>query len=115
MAHDILVIAVKAVAGGTLVVAFALLGAALRPKWLAGLFSAAPSIAIASLVVTVFDKGDLLASKEAVGMIFGAVGFVVFAALVRPLMARMHAAVATAIATFGWVGVALGTYLAFYR
>lgn len=115
MAHNLIVILVKALAGGSLVVLFALLGSALRPKWLAGLFSAAPSIAIASLVVTVFDKGDLAASSQAVGMIFGAAGFVVFAALVRPLMARVHAALASAIASLAWIGVAVGSYLAFFR
>ena len=115
MTHDIVVILVKAAAGGVLVVAFALLGAVLRPKWLAGLFSAAPSIAIASLIVTIVDKGDLHASTEAIGMVFGAVGFVVFAALVRPLMSRLHAAVASALGCIAWVAVALGTYLAFYR
>lgn len=115
MTHDLIVIFVKALAGGTLVVLFALLGSALRPKWLAGLFSAAPSIAIASLVVTVFDKGDLTASTEAVGMIFGAAGFVVSASLVRPLMSKLHAVAATAIATLAWIGVAVGSYLAFYR
>lgn len=115
MAHDLIVILIKAIAGGSLVVLFALLGSSLRPKWLAGLFSAAPSIAVASLVVTVFDKGDMHASIEATGMIFGAVGFVIFASLVRPLMAKMHAVVASTLASLAWVGIAVGGYLIFYR
>jgi uncharacterized membrane protein (GlpM family) len=115
VAHDLTVILIKAIAGGTLVVLFALLGSVLRPKWLAGLFSAAPSIAVASLIVTVFDKGDTHASIEATGMIFGAVGFVVFASLVRPLLAKMHAVLASAIASLAWIGIAVGGYLIFYR
>lgn len=39
----------KAVAGGGLVVAFSLVSDRLKPKALAGLFSGAPSVALASL------------------------------------------------------------------
>jgi hypothetical protein len=55
--HDATVIGLKAIAGGVLVVLFALLGEGLRPKWFAGLFAAAHSVALASLLVTVIDKG----------------------------------------------------------
>jgi hypothetical protein len=63
--HDVVVVFIKALFGGCLVVAFALLGHVLRPKWFAGLFAAAPSVAIASLVVTVLDKGHHEASLAA--------------------------------------------------
>jgi uncharacterized membrane protein (GlpM family) len=113
--HDASVILVKAAAGGTLVVVFALLGEVLRPKWLAGLFSAAPSIAIAGLIVTVVDKGDHAASQAALGMVFGAAGFVVFAACARPLLSRFHAVLASALACVAWVVVALGSFLLVLR
>jgi hypothetical protein len=58
---------------------FALLGQVLHPKRFSGLFSAAPSIAVAGLIITVVDKGDHDATLSAIGMMFGAVGFVVFA------------------------------------
>lgn len=82
---------VQAVAGGALVVAFALLGEMLRPNRLAGIFSAAPSIAIAGLVVTVVAKGDVQASRAALGMMLGAAGFVAFALFVGALLERFGA------------------------
>jgi uncharacterized membrane protein (GlpM family) len=112
MTQDIVVVAVKAAAGGTLVVLFALLGEVLKPKWLAGLFSAAPSVAIASLTVTVVSKGDLEASRAAHGMMFGAVAFVVFASVARPLLQRVNAVVASLIACLAWAAAAAAGYLA---
>ena len=44
-------------AGGIAVSAFAALGDALRPKSFAGLFGAAPSIALATLLITLSHKG----------------------------------------------------------
>lgn len=108
--HDAIVIVVKALAGGLLVVVFALVGHAVRPKWFAGLFAAAPSVAIASLIVTVADKGDRVASTSALGMIFGAAGFVAFAALAHPLLDRRDALHASALACVGWAAVAVGGY-----
>jgi hypothetical protein len=43
--------------GGTLVSAFALIGDLLRPKSFAGLFGAAPSVALASLALTIETEG----------------------------------------------------------
>ncbi|MEA2502248.1 MAG: hypothetical protein QOD01_2359, partial [Actinomycetota bacterium] len=43
------VLGLKAVNGGLFVVAFALVSEALKPKRFAGLFSAAPSVALANL------------------------------------------------------------------
>ncbi len=113
MTEDIVVVCIKAAAGGTLVVLFALIGEVLRPKWLAGLFSAAPSVAIASLTTTVVSKGDSKASMAALGMVFGAAGFVAFAGCVRPLLDHCRAAAASAIAVFVWAAVAAAGYLAF--
>lgn len=96
-------------------VAFAVLGHGLRPKWFAGLFSAAPSVALASLLVTVVDKGHHDASVSALGMVFGAAGFVAFALTVRPLLARLHAVAASAVAVAVWLVVAVGSYLAALR
>ena len=41
--HDVVVLAIKGLAGGTLVVVFALLSQSLDPKRFAGLLSAAPA------------------------------------------------------------------------
>ncbi|MHB8436554.1 MAG: DUF3147 family protein [Acidimicrobiales bacterium] len=106
-----MIIAIKAIVGGTLVVVFAVIGHVVKPKLFAGLFSAAPSIALASLAVTVLDQGIAHARTEAVGMIFGAAGFVAFALCVRPLLGRYHAVIATSVSTAAWFIVAGGLYL----
>lgn len=72
--HDVLVLILKGVAGGTLVVGFALLSEGLSPKCFAGLFSAAPAVALAGLSIVVLDKGAHDAHQNAVGMIAGGAG-----------------------------------------
>jgi hypothetical protein len=59
-------------AGGIAVFAFAALSDTLRPKSFAGLFGAAPSIAIATLLITVSQKGAPFAAIEGRSMIVGA-------------------------------------------
>jgi uncharacterized membrane protein (GlpM family) len=108
---DAVTTAIQAVAGGTLVVAFALLGEVVRPKRLAGLFSAAPSIAIAGLIVTVVASGDVPASRAAFTMMLGAAGFVGFAATVRLLLRRTRALQASAAGCVVWIAIAVGGYL----
>ena len=62
--------------GGTLVSAFALVGDAVRPKSFAGLFGAAPSIALATLGLTVATEGRNYAAIEARSMIAGAIALI---------------------------------------
>jgi hypothetical protein len=52
------------VAGGLIVSAFAILGDLLRPKSFAGLFGAAPSIALATLTMAVFTKQRLCLNRR---------------------------------------------------
>ena len=59
-------------AGGVAVSAFAALGDMLRPKTFAGLFGAAPSIAMATLLLTVSQNGASFAAVESRSMIAGA-------------------------------------------
>jgi uncharacterized membrane protein (GlpM family) len=101
--HDVLILAIKGVAGGTLVVAFALLSHALTPKRFAGLFSAAPAVALAGLTITLLDKGAHEAHQSSAGMIAGAAGMAVYAAAVIPLLRRTRAPVASMSALGVWV------------
>jgi hypothetical protein len=55
------------------------LGDVLNPKSFAGLFGAAPSVALATLGLTIFADGKPYAAMEARSMIAGAVGFFVYA------------------------------------
>ena len=59
-------------AGGIAVSAFAALGDTLRPKSFAGLFGAAPSIALATLLITLSQKGAPFVAMEGRSMIVGA-------------------------------------------
>lgn len=111
MADDAAVVLIKALLGGTIVALFAVAGHVLRPKWFAGLFSAAPAVAVASLAVTVVDEGHHDAVSAGYAMLFGAAGFVAFSACVRPLLTKFHAVVATSISCLVWVIVAVGGYL----
>jgi hypothetical protein len=61
------------VIGGIVVSAFAALGDVLKPKSFAGLFGAAPSIALATLGLTIASKGKIYAATEGRSMI-GSVG-----------------------------------------
>jgi len=74
--------------GGSVVSAFALLGEILRPKSFAGLFGAAPSVALATLGLTIAHQGKMYAATEARSMIAGALGFVCYAAAASFLLLR---------------------------
>jgi Protein of unknown function (DUF3147) len=62
--------------GGAAVTLFAAMGDILRPKSFAGLFGAAPSVATASLALTLLQRGSNYAATEARSMIIGAAAFV---------------------------------------
>ena len=74
--------------GGAVVSMFAILGDVLRPKSFAGLFGAAPSIALATLGLTIHRNGKAFASVEARSMVFGAIGFLVYSSLVSWALRR---------------------------
>src|ERR1700683_1837094 len=76
--------------GGLIVSAFAVIGDLLRPKGFAGLFGAAPSVALATLSLTLLAQGKQYAALEARSMIVGAVAFLAYALLCVYLMARRH-------------------------
>lgn len=103
---DVLLLLIKALAGGSLVLVFALLSESLSPKRFAGLFSAAPAVALASLAITLLDKGHHDAHQSAVGMIAGAGGMIAYAASVVPLLRRLPASRAAAAGLGAWLGVA---------
>ena len=104
--HDVLILLAKGLAGGMLVVAFAVMCEGLSPKRFAGLFSAAPAVALASLTITVLDKGAHDAHESAVGMIAGGVGMVAYAAAVVPLLRRMRAIRAAGAGLGAWLLIA---------
>jgi uncharacterized membrane protein (GlpM family) len=106
--HDVLILLIKGLAGGALVVVFALLCEGLSPKRFAGLFSAAPSIAIAGLAILALDKGSHDAHESAIGMLAGSAGMVVYAACAVPTLRRMRASAAAGATLIIWFVVAAG-------
>src|SRR5215471_15374899 len=78
--------------GGVVVSAFALIADLLKPKSFAGLFGAAPSVALATLALTVATEGTPYAAKEARSMMAGSIAFFVYASFVSwILMWNRHA------------------------
>jgi uncharacterized membrane protein (GlpM family) len=101
--HEIAILIAKGLAGGTLVVVFAVISEAVSPKRFAGLFSAAPAVAIAGLTIVLLDKGAHTAHENSAGMIAGAAGMAAYAMAVIPLLRRMRASRAAAGALVVWV------------
>jgi hypothetical protein len=101
--------------GGTVVSAFAMLGVLFKPKSFAGLFGAAPSVAVATLSLTIARSGRDYAALEARSMIAGSIGFLVYASLVSWVM--MHhqwsALVVTAAGLVVWAVTAWGVWWVF--
>jgi hypothetical protein len=100
---------IRFLVGGAAVSVFALAGDLLRPKGFAGLFSAAPSVALASLALTAAQDGRAYAALEARSMLFGAVALVLYAGGCVYLMAKRHlrAGVAAGCLLLAWAAVAL--------
>jgi len=65
--------------GGAFVSFFSVVAEIFRPKSFAGLFGAAPSIALATLALTIHENGKAYAAIEAHFMIFGAIAFCCYA------------------------------------
>jgi hypothetical protein len=74
--------------GGIIVSAFAVIGDLFEPKSFAGIFGAAPSVALATLALTMSSKGAVYAATELRSTIIGAVAFLIYAYVVGRLLLR---------------------------
>ena len=81
-------ILIRFLVGGAVVSGFAIIGDVLKPKSFAGLFGAAPPVALATLDLTVATEGPSYAATEARSMMAGAVAFFFYASLVSWIMMR---------------------------
>lgn len=103
--------------GGVIISAFALMGDVLRPKSFAGLFGAAPSVALATIGITIAKHGHEYVSIEARSMVLGAIAFVVYAFVVSRVLIRYRPS--TMLVTIGllpvWLGVSLGLWWVMLR
>jgi uncharacterized membrane protein (GlpM family) len=105
------------VVGGMVVSLFAVIADILKPKSFAGLFGAAPSVALTTLALTIATDGKTYAALEARSMIVGACAFFVYACLCMRLMTK-HKARATPATVAGlaiWLVCALGGWFVFLK
>ena len=69
--------------GGSVVSAFATLGGFFKPTSFAGLFDAAPSVALATIALTISRNGKAFAATECRSMMAGAAGLCPYSILVN--------------------------------
>ena len=100
------------VIGGVVVSLFAIIGDLFKPKSFAGLFGAAPSVALATLGLTVMKHGHEYAATEARSMALGAVAFLVYAVIAGVLLLRKRwpAKPVTLLLLVVWLAIALGLW-----
>jgi Protein of unknown function (DUF3147) len=108
---------IRFVVGGLFVSVFAVLGTVLKPKSFAGLFGAAPSVALASLILTTQTEGQLYAAQESRSMLAGAVAFLIYAWTAMILMHRYDWSVklVSSLLLIEWLAVALTLWFFFLR
>lgn len=101
--------------GGVIVSAFAVLGSVFKPRTFAGLFGAAPSVAIATVILTLAKKGPAYAAVEARSMLAGALALCCYCIFVAFLLERrkLPALRSTIFSMVVWFGVAFGLWSAF--
>ena len=99
-------------AGGLIVSAFAAVGDVVRPKSFAGLFGAAPSIAITTLVIALFKQGPLYVAIEGRSMILGAMALATYSLVSCQLLKRCQfsALISTLLAAVVWFAAAFALY-----
>jgi Protein of unknown function (DUF3147) len=101
---------IRFLVGGAVVSAFAMLGDLLRPKSFAGLFAAAPSVALATLGIAVYQHGAHYTTLQTQAMIAGAIALAVYCVVVCQILARarLRALAATLLSLVIWLIVAFG-------
>lgn len=90
------------VIGGVVVSLFALVGDLFKPKTFAGLFGAAPSVALATLALTYFKEPRGYVAEEGLAMIAGAVALGMYSLALVALLARRRRSSAWSSALMLW-------------
>ncbi|HXR64357.1 MAG TPA: DUF3147 family protein [Ktedonobacteraceae bacterium] len=98
------------VVGGLLVCLFALISQVCEPKQFAGLFSAAPSVLLAGLVLTLLLKGAASATLTAEGAIAGAVGMIFYCLIATRAIERYKALLGSSVSLIGWLVVSFALF-----
>ena len=101
---------IRFLVGCAVVSLFATAGDVLRPKSFAGLFGAAPSVALPTLTLAFLKNGGSYVATEGRSMILGGVGLAVYIFVVCQLIMRVRcsALTSTSAAIVAWLVVAIG-------
>ncbi len=100
----------KFVLGGVLVCLFALIAEVCQPKRFAGIFSAAPSVLLAGLAVTLLSQSSSAAQLTAEGAVVGALGMVAYCLVAIPSTKRFKALGGSALSLLAWFGITFSLY-----
>ena len=105
------------VIGGIVVSAFSAIGSVLRPKTFAGLFGAAPSVALATLALTFHKQGHAYAALEGRSMVLGTLALAAYAWTVAMILfrARHNTLLVTSASLSVWFVVAFGLWAVLLR
>ena len=105
-------ILIRFLIGGVVVSVFSLISDFLKPKTFAGLLGAAPSVALASLGLTVLHQGRSIASIEARSMILGAFALLLYSGGLSWLVLRFNLSSIKAFlpGLLLWLGAAIGLW-----
>jgi hypothetical protein len=74
--------------GGAIVSVFAVVAEVIRPKTLAGIFGASPSIGVATLAIACFQRGGVYVATEGRSMLAGSVCLIAYAATATLIIGR---------------------------
>ena len=105
------------VMGGVVVSLFAVIGDTVKPESLGGVFAAAPTIALATLALTLHKHGVGYVAVEARSMVAGGIAFFVYACVVSFVMMRYRpkAWMTAAGLMVVWFGTAAGLWAVWLR
>jgi hypothetical protein len=104
-------LALRFALGGLIVSLFAAVGELFRPKTFAGIFGAAPSVAIATLTLAYAMHPRAYAATECRAMILGSAALVVYSAACATVVRRpLPVWLSTAACWIAWLVVALGLW-----
>lgn len=103
--------------GGVVVTVFSVVGDTVKPESLGGVFAAAPTIAMATVALTLHERGAGYVSMEGRSMVAGAAAFFVYACAVSwVMMRRKRDALPTATVLLTvWLGTAATLWAAWLR
>ena len=108
---------IRGLIGGVVVSVFAALADMFQPKSFAGLFGAAPSIALTTLALAILNRSARYAAIEAHSMIAGSIAFFIYAWCVSWVMMKHNwsAMLAASSLLCVWIVTAFGLWFIWFR